>query len=251
MSELENRIAIITGSSTGIGAGVAEAFADEGATVIINYPDESELQNAQNVLKKIIKLSPQSQIIQANVSKENEVISMINEVNSNHGTVDILVNNAGIATSALVHEMTSNMWDELISIHLKGTFLCTREVLKIMYKRNYGKIINTASQLAYKGSAGFSHYTAAKGAILSFTRSLSLEIGNKNIRANCVAPGATETRMLADVPMEILNDIKSGIPKGKIAKVSEIVPSYVFLASEAANHFVGQCLSPNGGDVFL
>ena len=207
MSALENRIAIITGSSTGIGAGVAEAFADEGATVIINYPDESELQNAQNVLKKIIKLSPQSQIIQANVSKENEVISMINEVNSNHGTIDILVNNAGIATSALVHEMTSNMWDELISIHLKGTFLCTREVLKIMYKRNYGKIINTASQLAYKGSAGFSHYTAAKGAILSFTRSLSLEIGNKNIRANCVAPGATETRMLADVPMEILNDI--------------------------------------------
>ena len=251
MSELENRIAIITGSSTGIGAGVAEAFADEGATVIINYPDESELQNAQNVLKKVNKLSPQSQIIQANVSKENEVISMINEVNSNHGTIDILVNNAGIATSALVHEMTSNMWDELISIHLKGTFLCTREVLKIMYKRNYGKIINTASQLAYKGSAGFSHYTAAKGAILSFTRSLSLEIGNKNIRANCVAPGATETRMLADVPMEILNDIKSGIPKGKIAKVSEIVPSYVFLASEAANHFVGQCLSPNGGDVFL
>ena len=251
MSALENRIAIITGSSTGIGAGVAEAFADEGATVIINYPDESELQNAQNVLKKVNKLSPQSQIIQANVSKENEVISMINEVNSNHGTVDILVNNAGIATSALVHEMTSNMWDELISIHLKGTFLCTREVLKIMYKRNYGKIINTASQLAYKGSAGFSHYTAAKGAILSFTRSLSLEIGNKNIRANCVAPGATETRMLADVPIEILNDIKSGIPKGKIAKVSEIVPSYVFLASEAANHFVGQCLSPNGGDVFL
>jgi len=251
MSALENRIAILTGSSTGIGAGVAEAFADEGATVIINYPDESELQNAQNVLKKIIKLSPQSQIIQANVSKENEVISMINEVNSNHGTIDILVNNAGIATSALVHEMTSNMWDELISIHLKGTFLCTREVLKIMYKRNYGKIINTTSQLAYKGSAGFSHYTAAKGAILSFTRSLSLEIGNKNIRANCVAPGATETRMLADVPMEILNDIKSGIPKGKIAKVSEIVPSYVFLASEAANHFVGQCLSPNGGDVFL
>ena len=251
MSALESRIAIITGSSTGIGAGVAEAFADEGATVIINYPDESELQNAQNVLKKVNKLSPQSQIIQANVSKENEVISMINEVNSNHGTIDILVNNAGIATSALVHEMTSNMWDELISIHLKGTFLCTREVLKIMYKRNYGKIINTASQLAYKGSAGFSHYTAAKGAILSFTRSLSLEIGNKNIRANCVAPGATETRMLADVPIEILNDIKSGIPKGKIAKVSEIVPSYVFLASEAANHFVGQCLSPNGGDVFL
>ncbi|MBT6074361.1 MAG: SDR family NAD(P)-dependent oxidoreductase, partial [Gammaproteobacteria bacterium] len=97
MSVLENRIAIITGSSSGIGAGVAEAFATEGATVIINYPDESELQNAQNTLNKVIHLSPQSQIIQANVSSEDEVISMINEINSIHGTIDILVNNAGIA----------------------------------------------------------------------------------------------------------------------------------------------------------
>ena len=105
--------------------------------------------------------------------------------------------------------------------------------------------------MAYKGSAGFAHYTAAKGAIISFTRSLSLEIGSKNIRANCVAPGATETRMLADVPKDILDGIRESIPKGSIANVDEIAPAYLFLASDAGNHFVGQCISPNGGDVFL
>jgi 3-oxoacyl-[acyl-carrier protein] reductase len=187
----------------------------------------------------------------ADVSLENEVIEMVNNIKDRFGTIDILVNNAGIATSAPIHEMTSQMWNELLSIHLNGTFMCTRECLKIMYKNNYGRIINTASQLAYKGSAGFAHYTAAKGAIISFTRSLSLEIGSKNIRANCVAPGATETRMLADVPKDILDGIRESIPKGSIANVDEIAPAYLFLASDAGNHFVGQCISPNGGDVFL
>jgi 3-oxoacyl-[acyl-carrier protein] reductase len=185
------------------------------------------------------------------VSKEKEVIEMIQKTYNEFGTIDILVNNAGIATSSSVHEMTTAMWNELLAVHLNGTFMCTRECLKIMYQNNYGRIINTASQLAYKGSAGFAHYTAAKGAIISFTRSLSLEIGDKNIRVNCVAPGATETRMLTDVPEEILEGIRESIPKGNIAKIDEIIPAYLFLASDDGNHFVGQCISPNGGDVFL
>ena len=176
---------------------------------------------------------------------------MVESIIDRYERIDILVNNAGIATSAPVHEMKDQMWNELISIHLNGTFYCTRECLKIMYEQKYGRIINTASQLAYKGSAGFAHYTAAKGAIISFTRSLSLEIGTVNIRANCVAPGATMTRMLSEVPTEILDGIKASIPKGTIADISEIVPAYVFLASEDGDHFVGQTISPNGGDHFL
>ena len=176
---------------------------------------------------------------------------LVEQVRSDLGPIDILVNNAGIATSSSVHEMTTAMWNELLAVHLNGTFMCTRECLKIMYQNNYGRIINTASQLAYKGSAGIAHYTAAKGAIISFTRSLSLEIGDKNIRVNCVAPGATETRMLTDVPEEILEGIRESIPKGNIAKIDEIIPAYLFLASDDGNHFVGQCISPNGGDVFL
>jgi 3-oxoacyl-[acyl-carrier protein] reductase len=249
--KLHNKIALITGSSSGIGQGVAKLFAQEGATVVVNYPNEEETENANNTLELITNDSPDSITHMANVSVENEVIEMVNSVKEKFGTIDILVNNAGIATSAPIHEMTTQMWTELLSVHLNGTFMCTRECLKIMYKNNYGRIINTASQLAYKGSAGFAHYTAAKGAIISFTRSLSLEIGNKNIRANCVAPGATETRMLADVPDEILDGIRQSIPKGNIAKVDEIAPAYLFLASDAGDHFVGQCISPNGGDVFL
>ena len=120
-----------------------------------------------------------------------------------------------------------------------------------MYSRNFGKIINTASQLAYKGASAFSDYTAAKGGIISFTRSLALEIGDRTINANCVAPGATITPMLEDVPENVLEEIRSQIPKGALARVDDIVGSYLFLASEMASHYQGQCLSPNGGDVFL
>jgi 3-oxoacyl-[acyl-carrier protein] reductase len=136
-------------------------------------------------------------------------------------------------------------------VHLRGTFLMTRKVLPLLYAQGSGRIINTASQLAYKGAPGFSHYTAAKGAILSFTRSVALEIGARGVTINCVAPGATRTPMLADVPAEVLEQIRGGIPLGRIAEVEDIVPSYVFLASDDGRHYQGQCISPNGGDVFL
>jgi len=242
---------LITGASSGIGAGVATAFAKEGAQVVINYPNEQEEENAQSVLNDITEYSDSSTTIKADVSDSGQVTKMIDTVSDQYKRIDILVNNAGIATSAPIHEMTDEMWNELISIHLNGTFYVTRECLRIMYQQEYGRIINTASQLAYKGSAGFAHYTAAKGAIISFTRSLSLEIGSKNIRANCVAPGATMTRMLSEVPKEILDGIKATIPKGTIANIEEIVPAYVFLASNDGDHFVGQTISPNGGDHFL
>jgi len=120
-----------------------------------------------------------------------------------------------------------------------------------MYQRGSGRIINTASQLAYLGAAGFAHYTAAKGAIVSFTRSLALEAAPRGIGVNAVAPGATRTRMLENVPEEILEEIRSGIPRGQLADIDDIVPSYVFLASENSRHYIGQVISPNGGDVFL
>ena len=167
------------------------------------------------------------------------------------GQVDILVNNAGIAPAGPVHELPVAVWDRVMAVHVRGTFLMTRAVLPQMYARGYGRIINTASQLAYKGAPGFAAYTAAKGAILSFTRSTALEIGARDITINCVAPGATRTPMLEGVPAEVLETIRQAIPRGRLAEVEDIAPSYVFLASAAARHYQGQCLSPNGGDVFL
>jgi 3-oxoacyl-[acyl-carrier protein] reductase len=167
------------------------------------------------------------------------------------GRIDILVNNAGIAVAGAAHEMPVDLWDRVIAVHLRGTFLVTRAVLPHMYASGYGRIINTASQLAYKGAPGFSAYTAAKGGILSFTRSVALEIGARDITINCIAPGATRTPILDDVPPTLLEEIRRSIPLGRIAEVADIAPSFVFLAGDGARHYQGQCLSPNGGDVFL
>jgi 3-oxoacyl-[acyl-carrier protein] reductase len=249
--QLSERIALVTGSSSGIGRGVAVAFAAEGADVVINHPSTAEAMAAETVAAEVRALGRRALVVQADVSDEQQVAQMVAAARATFGRIDILVNNAGIAAAGAVHELESAIWDRVIAVHLRGTFLVTRAVLPEMYARGTGRIINTASQLAYKGAPGFSAYTAAKGGILSFTRTTALELGARDITINCVAPGATRTPILADVPAEVLEQIRAAIPLGRLAEVADIVPSYVFLASNGARHYQGQCLSPNGGDVFL
>lgn len=248
---LAGRVALVTGSSSGIGRGVVLAFASEGADVVINHPAAAETAAAEQVAAAVRQAGRRALIVRADVSQEAEVERLVAAARDAFGHIDILVNNAGIAAAAAVHEMTTETWDRVLGVHLRGTFMMTRAVLGEMYARNSGRIINTASQLAYKGAAGFSAYTAAKGAIISFTRSTALEIGARNITVNCIAPGATLTPILDDVPADTLEAIRRAIPLGRIAEVADIVPAYVFLAGDDARHFQGQCLSPNGGDVFL
>jgi len=249
--KLKDKVALVTGSSSGIGRGVAIAFAREGADVVVNYPTGDQAANAKAACSEIAKLGRKAIAMEADVAIEADVKKLCAAANDRFGRIDILVNNAGIAVAAPVQDIPVEQWDRVIAVHLRGTFLMTREVLPQMYARGSGRIINTASQLAYKGAPGFAHYTAAKGAILSFTRSVALEIGDRGITINCVAPGATRTPILDDVPPTLLEQIRQGIPLGRIAEVDDIVPSYVFLASEDGRHYQGQCISPNGGDVFL
>jgi 3-oxoacyl-[acyl-carrier protein] reductase len=251
-SPLLGRTALISGSSSGIGAGVAVAFARAGAAfVVINYPVEAEAAAAEAVAEHVRSLGAKALAVQADVSNESEVTRLAAAAVAAAGRIDILVNNAGIGHGNTVEDMPIATWDRVIGVHLRGTFLLTHAVLPSMYASGFGRIINTASQLAYKGAPGLSAYTAAKGGIISFTRSLALEIGSRNVRANCVAPGATRTPILDAVPADVLDAIRAGIPIGDLADVGDIVPSYVFLASEAGRHFQGQVLSPNGGDHFL
>lgn len=249
--KLANRCALITGSSSGIGAAVALAFAEQGADIALNCPTDREQSAAEAVAKQIRTLGRRAVVITADVAEAAQAAQLVQSATGELGRIDILVNNAGIAAAAPVHELEVDTWDRVLGVHLRGTFLVTRSVLPQMYARGYGRIINTASQLAYKGAAGFSAYTAAKGGILSFTRSLALELGARDITVNCVAPGATHTPMLADVPSETLEAIRASIPLGRLAEVGDIAPSYVFLASDDGRHYQGQCISPNGGDVFL
>ncbi len=248
---LAGKRALVTGASAGIGRGVALAFAHEGAAVAVNFPDEDERANAQAVADQIIQAGGQATAIQADVADESEVNKMVADAADAMGGIDILVNNAGIAHTAPLQDIPVQTWDRVLGVHLRGTFLCCRAVLPHLYKQGYGRVINTASQLAYKGAPGLTHYTAAKGAIISLTRSLALEVGAADITVNAVAPGATRTRILDGVPDDLMAAVEGAIPRGKIAEVDEIVPSYVFLASDESIHYRGQCLSPNGGDVFL
>ena len=251
MGKLENKCALVTGSSSGIGKAVALAFAKEGTDLVINYPDATQADNAAAVKRDIEALGRRVTAIQADVSKEEEVQHLVDTTMQAFGRIDILVNNAGIASAATVSDMPVAMWDQMLAVNLRSVFLCTRLVLPIMYEHDYGKIINTASQLAYLGSPGLSHYCAAKAAIIAFTRSLSREIGTRNVNANCVGPGATQTPILDGISKEALETIRASIPKGRLATVDEIAPTYVFLASDESSHYVGQCLSPNGGDIML
>ncbi len=253
MKKLENRIALVTGASSGIGEGVAKAFAREGADVAINYPSDAQERNIWQVKDAIEKEGRRALVVKADVSEEDQVKRMVDEVVAAFGRIDILVNNAGVAnTAAPMHEMSVQMWDESISVNLRSVFLCTRYVLPHMYAQDYGKVINNSTQFAYTGSPNFGHYTAAKAGVIALTRTLAMEVDDSNINVNCVAPGATMTPMVDDVP--------KGKPQGVLARQTkhrfgdvdlDIVPAFVFLASEESRFFSGQTISPNGGDVFL
>ncbi len=251
MGKLDGRRALITGSSRGIGAGIARAFAAEGADVVVNYPGDSERENAEGVAAEVAAAGRRGVALQADISVEDEANGLVDQAVAALGGLDILVNNAGIAPGLLLEETTTEIFDRIFAVNVRGMFMVTRRALPMMYAQDYGKIINTASQHAYSGWPGLTAYTASKGAIVSFTRSLAREVGARNINVNSVAPGGTRTPILADVPDELVEEVRLGIPKQRIAEVADIVPAYVFLASDESRHFHGQCLSPNGGDVML
>ena len=180
--ELSGQSVLITGASSGIGAGLASAFAAQGCHIAVNYPDTSAQSAADNIVNAISVNGGKAIAVQADVSHSGEVATMMEATLKHFGKLDILINNAGIARSAPVQDISEEDWDKVMAVHIKGTFLCTRAALPHMLERDSGRIISTASQLAYKGATGFAHYTAAKGAILSFMRTLALEIASHPVQ---------------------------------------------------------------------
>lgn len=253
--KLEGQIAIITGASSGIGAGVAKAMAKAGATVVINYSSSEE--RAKKVLAEIQEEGGTGIIVHADVSKEEDVLSMFQQTMNEYGTVDILVNNAGLQKDSVFHEMTLKEWNRVIDINLTGQFLCAREAIKEFLKRGVvpgksksaGKIICMSSVHEVIPWAGHVNYAASKGGVMMLMKSLAQEYAPKKIRVNSIGPGAIRTPInhAAWQTPSAYNNLLKLIPSKRIGEVEDIGGAAVWLASDDSEYVNGITLFVDGG----
>ena len=241
--------ALVTGGSRGIGAGIVELFSRQGAEVAFcHFKDEA---NANALVTRLTKDGLKVHAIACDVASETDVAAMTAWAEECLGEVNVVVNCAGIGGDKPFTDLSLADWDRMIAVHLRGTYLVTHAFFGKMIKRSYGRVINISSQLAYKGSPGLVHYSAAKAGILGFTRALAYEGAPYNVTVNAVAPGPIDTELTRGMTDEFLKMKKSQVPLGRFGRVEEIAPTLVLLASEGGSFYTGQCLSPNGGDVMI
>ena len=246
---LEGRIALIIGGSRGIGAAIARAFVAEGAAIAILHMGDAA--NARSLVAEIETQGRGALACEADVADPAAIARAVAAVESGLGPIDILVNRAGIADEAPFEAMTLERWDRMIAVQLRGAFLAAHAVWPGMLARGFGRIINLSSQVAYKGMAGLTHYCAAKAGILGLTRALALEGAAHGVTVNAIAPGPTDTDILLAMSPEWRARKMAELPIGRFASPAEIAPTAVLLASDEGAFYVGQTLSPNGGDVML
>ncbi len=247
--KLAGKRALISGGSRGIGGAIARSFAGEGAAVAVLHLDDEE--NAGALVADVTRAGGSAWAFSCDVSDAAQVAAAVDGVAAELGDIDILVNCAGYADAGPFEDVTVADWDRMIGVHLRGTFLVTHGVYGGMRARGYGRIINIASQLAYMGAAGMTHYCAAKAGIIGFTRALALEAAPHGVTVNAIAPGATETDLLRELSPEWRAEKVASLPIGRFGRPADIAPTAVLLASDDGGFYVGQTLSPNGGDVML
>jgi 3-oxoacyl-[acyl-carrier protein] reductase len=246
MTQLQGKVAIVTGASRGIGRAIAIELASQGAIAVVNYASSSAA--AEAVVKEITEAGGQAIAIQADVSKSDQVDALVNAVTEKFTRVDILVNNAGITRDTLLLRLKPEDWQAVIDLNLTGVFLCTRAVSKIMLKQRSGRIINITSVAGQIGNPGQSNYSAAKAGVIGFTKSVAKELATRGITVNAVAPGFIATDMTSD--LNNTEDILKYIPLGRFGQPEEVAGMVRFLAADpAANYITGQVFNVDGGMV--
>lgn len=240
---LKGKVAIVTGAGGGIGSATALRFAQEGAKVVVN---DVRRESAEKVVAQIKAAQGEAMADATSISDKAAVDKMVATTIQTFGHIDILINNAGINKDAFAKKMTLDQWNDVLQVNLTGTFICCQAVIPHMSERNSGRIVNTSS-IAALGNLGQANYSASKAAIIGLTRTLALELARNKVTVNCIAPGPIMTPMLAGVPAEVQEKIKSKIPLNRFGLPEEVAALHLFLASEEAAFITGQAIFIDGG----
>ena len=244
---LTGKVALVTGASRGIGQAAAIELAKAGADIIVNFIGNEAV--AQETVEAIEALGRKAIKIKANVGDADDVQAMVDEAHATFGHIDILVNNAGITRDGLLIRMKDSDWDEVLNINLKGVYLVTKAVAKLMVKQRAGRIINMTSVSGVIGNVGQANYAAAKAGVIGFTKTCAKELAARGITVNAIAPGFIETAMTDVLPEKIKEGIAATVPLGRMGQPEEIAGVVTFLASDFASYITGQVLNVDGGMV--
>lgn len=244
MKLLEGKVALITGATRGIGRGIAEMFAQQGAKVAFTYAGSvDKAKELEETLSSVTQIKG----YQSDASDFDAAQTLVDEVMAEFGQIDILVNNAGITRDNLLLRMSKEDWDTIIKVNLDSVFNLTKAVIKPMMKAKSGSIINMTSVVGISGNAGQANYAASKAGVIGFTKSVALELGSRNIRCNAIAPGFIATEMTAALDEKATQKWNEAIPMKKLGKPADIANACVFLGSEMSTYITGQTLNVDGG----
>lgn len=245
MKLLEGKVTIITGATRGIGKGIAEVFAQNGADIAFTYVSSDE--QAKKVVDELTAYGVKVKSYKSNAAIYSEAEAFIDQVVADFGKIDAIVNNAGITRDGLLMRMTEQNWDEVMNVNLKSVFNITKCALKTLLKQRFGSIINMSSVVGIEGNAGQSNYAASKAGIIGFTKSIAQEIGSRNIRSNAIAPGFIETEMTAQLDETIMKGWIEDIPMKRPGKPEDVANAALFLASDLSTYVNGQIINVCGG----
>lgn len=242
--ELTGKVALVTGAAQGIGKAVALLLARNGADLVVS---DINLEKAQETAKEIQAIGRKALAVKVDVANLRDVERMVQAVLEQLHQIDILVNNAGITRDKLILRMTEEDWDAVLDVNLKGTFNCTKVVIRHMSKQKSGKIVNIASVVGEMGNAGQANYSASKAGVIGFTKTIAREFAQRGINVNSIAPGYVETPMTNALPEKVKEELKRMIPMERLGRPEDIAEAVLFLVSASSNYITGQVLNVNGG----